>query len=148
MVCWLWKCCAAEHPIMIPEVNQFQTGFVGGEASLMLDLQGLLHDKSPGFPGWTVQTSRKLIATYLKHPWKNPLEKRQGWSMPPRLKTVNLRCVGKDLNMAWPSPKYTGQTRSWHAALQYHHLVDHAKRRRVQAREAVDSLFRGTPPRF
>ena len=37
---------------------------------------------------------------------------------------------------------------SSHAALRYHHLVDHAKRRRVQAREAVESLFRGTPPRF
>ena len=32
---------------MISELNKFQDGFVDGEVSVMLDLQGLLHDKSP-----------------------------------------------------------------------------------------------------
>ena len=47
MVCWLSECCVAEHPIMIIELNKFEDGFVDGEVSVMLDLQGLLHDKSP-----------------------------------------------------------------------------------------------------
>ena len=46
MVCWLSECCVAEHPIMISELNKFEDGFVDGEVSVMLDLQGLLHDKS------------------------------------------------------------------------------------------------------
>ena len=32
---------------MIIELTKFEDGFVDGEVSVMLDLQGLLHDKSP-----------------------------------------------------------------------------------------------------
>ena len=32
---------------MISELNKFEDGFVDGEVSVMLDLQGLLHNKSP-----------------------------------------------------------------------------------------------------
>ena len=32
---------------MFSELNKFQDSFVNGEVSVMLDLQGLLHDKSP-----------------------------------------------------------------------------------------------------
>ena len=69
--------------------------------------------------------------------------------MPPRLKhksEVDLFPQRFEYDLAL-AKVYRAKLSS-HAALKYHHLVDHAKRRRVQAREAVESLFRGTPPRF
>ena len=51
MVCWLSDRYVAEHPIMISELNKFQDGLVEGEVAVMLDLQGLLHDKSPRISG-------------------------------------------------------------------------------------------------
>ena len=47
MVCWLTESCVAAHPHMLPEIDLFHEAFVDGDVSLMLDLQSLLHDKSP-----------------------------------------------------------------------------------------------------
>ena len=60
---------------MIRELNKFQEGFVDGEVSLMLDLQGLLHDKSPRI-SWVdcsalQEAYRNISEAYLaKANWK------------------------------------------------------------------------------
>ncbi len=47
MVCWLSESNVAERPALIRDVHRFNEAFVDGEVVLMLELQGLLHDRPP-----------------------------------------------------------------------------------------------------
>ena len=47
MFCWLVEACVAEQPAMSSDVQHLRQSFINGDHGLTLDLQGLLHEKSP-----------------------------------------------------------------------------------------------------
>ena len=141
----------AEQPAMSSDVQHLRQSFINGDHDMMLDLQGLLHEKSPRL-SW-----RDCSALHTAHRNQSARAAAQV--------TGNNSIVSVDATMLEHSEfalfrqkfesdlalmeVYRSKVSSHSSLLYHHHRLEHMKRRRVQASEAVDVMFQnGCPPRF
>ena len=69
MVCWLSSACLGDMPAMAKAVDGMQKSFLQGHHTLLLDLQGLLHEENPRSPGRIAQCCTMRRKHTLRHPW-------------------------------------------------------------------------------
>jgi hypothetical protein len=150
MFCWLVEACVAEQPAMSSDVQHLRQSFINGDHDMMLDLQGLLHEKSPHF-SW-----RDCSALHTAHRNQSARAAAQV--------TGKNSIVSVDATMLEHSEFALFRQKfeydlalmevyrfkvSSQSSLLYHHRLEHIERRRMQASEAVDVMFQnGCPPRF
>ena len=150
MFCWLVEACVAEQPAMSSDVQHLRQSFINGDHDLMLDLQGLLHEKSPRL-SW-----RDCSALHTAHRNQSARAAAQV--------TGKNSIVSVDATMLEHSEFALFRQKfeydlalmevyrfkvSSQSSLLYHHRLEHIKRRRVQVSEAADVMFQnGCPPRF
>ena len=128
--------------------EDLENSFLDGHHTLVLDLQGLLHERNPRFTWQSCQTLLEASKTRSEEALVKVVGKTTSLIDATKLEESEFNLFKQKMEYDFGLMDIYLAKKATHQSLVYHHKLEHLRRRCMQAREAADTLFARQTPTF
>ena len=145
---WVCACACSDVPALAPACEVAQDHFCDGEITICLDLQSLLHEKKNEISWQDLAFLRKSHADVVKSSDLQVTGRAVTQVEAGRLDEMEFNLFKEKLEFDVAQVKVWRSKLACHESMVYHAKMDQKRKRRVDARQAAESLTEGRAPAF